>query len=75
MRKCKFMDNNQWIYGYFIQTGIDYEELRDGVGQYTTAIVEDSRGQMHAVAIDRIVMLPDDSSNEDYREHNRIFGW
>ena len=44
MRKCKFIDNNQWIYGYFIQTGIDYEELRDGVGQYTTAIVEDSRG-------------------------------
>lgn len=75
MRKCKFMDNNQWIYGYFIQTGIDYEELRDGVGQYTTAIVEDSHGQCHAVAIDRIVMLPDDSSNKDYREHNRIFGW
>lgn len=36
---------------YFLGFGIDYEELRDGVGQYTSAILELDDGTVTMVPV------------------------
>lgn len=64
------------LYGYFHQFGTDIVEDPDaGNVQFTTAVIEDSHGSLHNVSIEDVEFLPDDSTNSDYREHNRIFGW
>lgn len=43
--------------GFFHQFGIDYEELRDGIGLFTTAIIERLDGTVKNVAIENIKFL------------------
>ena len=38
----------------FLDFGIDFEELRDGVGMYSTAIVERDDGTVLNISIDMI---------------------
>ncbi len=40
--------------GIFHQFGLDYEELEDGVGNYTTAMVEMSDGTIEGVPVDLV---------------------
>ena len=42
---------------YFLGFGIDYEELREGVGQYTTAILELEDGSVTMVPIPMIKFI------------------
>lgn len=46
----KYIKENVWEpvvqEGTFLGWGVDYEELRDGVGQYTAAIVEFPGGEV-----------------------------
>lgn len=43
--------------GFFHQLGIDYEEFRDGIGLFTTAIIERLDGTIKNVAIENIKFL------------------
>lgn len=73
--KCKFISNDgAMIYGFIIDTGINYEELRDGVGHYTTIIAMDCTGKMHMVPVHNVYIIPNNTENHNYREYKRIFG-
>ena len=45
--------------GVFLKFGIDYEELRDGVGHYSTAIVEMPDGSLTNAAVGNVRFLKD----------------
>lgn len=50
--------------GVFLGFGVDYEELRDGVGQYSTAIVEARDGTVHTVMAGSITFEPTDRGDQ-----------
>lgn len=76
MRKVEFTDaTSNIIYGYFHQFSTEYEELSDGVGQYATAIIEDTNGHLHNVAIDNIIFLRADYNNEKFERHKLEHGF
>lgn len=58
-----------------MQYGIDCEELRDGIGHFTAAIVEDCSGNMHVIPIPKIEMLPDSMDKTEFLSHKSIFGF
>ena len=71
LRKCKgsahMYVNGKWEHqdfelGYFHQWGVNYEELRDGVGNYTVAIVELPDGRVIMPVADEIIFLSEESN-------------
>ena len=53
-----YMDKVSDGEGYFHQWGMDYEELHDGVGNYTTAIIERLGGDVENVPVGLIKFIP-----------------
>ena len=51
------MGTQDFELGYFHQWGVNYEELRDGVGSYTVAIVELPDGRVIMPVADEIIFL------------------
>ena len=47
----------EWFTGVLLDWGVDYEELQDGVGTYTCAIVKDPQGSVHLVNVSMIRIL------------------
>ena len=47
----------EWFTGVLLGWGTDYEELRDGAGTYTCAIVKDPQGNVHLVNVSMIRIL------------------
>lgn len=43
----------------FHQFGVDYEEFENGVGNYTTAVIEWPDGRVESVPADHVRFLPD----------------
>lgn len=71
LRKCKgsahMYVNGKWEHqdfelGYFHQWGVNYEELRDGVGSYMVAIVELPDGRVIMPVADEIIFLSEESN-------------
>lgn len=62
-------------YGYFIDFGIDCIESEDGNVNFTVAMVEGCDGEVHMVYPSHMRFLPADYSNNEYRDHKRIFGF
>ena len=70
LRKCKgsarmYVDGKwerqDFELGYFHQWGVNYEELMDGVGNYTVAIVELPDGRVIMPVADEIIFLSEES--------------
>ena len=60
-RQCKFRvlsDDNKEVElkGTLLTFSTTFEELRDGIGQYTVGIIEDGGGNLFEVPINKIVM-------------------
>lgn len=74
MRKCSWTIREQKTFGYFHEFGLNIGFNPDGGVNYTEAIVEDKDGKLYFVPIECIQFLPDDYCNEDFENHNFIFG-
>jgi hypothetical protein len=46
--------------GIFLQFGVDFEETRDGIGQFSTAIIELSDGSLRNVPVEMVQFLDND---------------
>lgn len=72
MRKCKYKDyisgpcGNEWYWvdgeAIFLQFGVDYEIYEQGIGNYTTAIIETEDGAVKIVPVDKIKFIKDDKN-------------
>ena len=44
-----YWEEQPWQPGTLLEWSIDFEELRDGVGQFPVAIISDDSGKVHIV--------------------------
>lgn len=44
-----------WYDGVFLQFGIDFDELEEGIAHFSTAIVMNDDGQIHNVPVENVV--------------------
>jgi hypothetical protein len=57
-KRVKVVRDGQIFYhGTLVAFGIDFEELRDGIAQFSTAIIEKDDGSLCNVAVPYVVIL------------------
>jgi len=50
--------------GFFHHWGLSYEELREGIGNFSVALIEDEDGEIHTILPEHLIFI--DKPQDDF---------